>query len=116
MVEKAKAGERIAKPAIQRDQSLNPDLMALLQDCWSEAVDLRPNIRRVRMATESIMKSLVSFLTNHKSFRKGSLVDQMMRMMEEYAGNLEKIVKDRTGMLEEATKRAERLLGQLLPK
>ncbi|GMS84478.1 hypothetical protein PENTCL1PPCAC_6653, partial [Pristionchus entomophagus] len=101
---KAIAGEKIARPAVQKDRVTHPDLIALLQDCWHDTPEVRPTIRRVRLSTESYLKT------------KGSLVDSMMRMMEEYANNLEKIVKERTGMLEDANIRADRLLSQLLPK
>ncbi|CAI2328559.1 unnamed protein product [Caenorhabditis sp. 36 PRJEB53466] len=104
LAQKAAEGEKIQKPQIQRNKKLNPDMIALLQDCWSDQPDMRPTIRRVRLATEIALKT------------KGNLVDSMMRMMEEYANNLEKLVGERTKMAEEANLRAERLLFQLLPK
>ncbi|CAD6191895.1 unnamed protein product [Caenorhabditis auriculariae] len=97
-------GTKNVAPEIQNQMSLHPDLNALLRDCWSDNPEIRPSIRRVRLNTEMILKT------------KGSLVDQMMRMMEQYANNLEKLVAERTGMLEEANIRADKLLSQLLPQ
>ncbi|KAF8371533.1 gcy-23 [Pristionchus pacificus] len=104
LIEYLRDGSKVVRPTIQDRSDLHPDLIALLQDCWSENPELRPTIRRVRLNTENYLKVT------------GSLVDQMMRMMEQYANNLEKLVQERTGMLEEANIRADRLLSQLLPK
>ncbi|CAJ0577801.1 unnamed protein product, partial [Mesorhabditis spiculigera] len=104
IADKAMLGEKVARPSVHSGAQIHPDLLALLQDCWSDTPEVRPTIRRVRLSTESYLKT------------KGSLVDSMMRMMEEYANNLEKLVAERTGMLEEANQKADRLLSQLLPK
>ncbi|PIC35311.1 hypothetical protein B9Z55_014705 [Caenorhabditis nigoni] len=97
-------GTKNFRPTIHDRTQIHPDLVALLLDCWNENPEVRPSIRRVRLNTENYLKV------------KGSLVDQMMRMMEQYANNLEKLVAERTGMLEEANVRADKLLSQLLPK
>ncbi|CAD5223083.1 unnamed protein product [Bursaphelenchus okinawaensis] len=99
-----KDGSKVVKPQVQKNDSITADLVSLLEDCWSTNPELRPSIRRVRLNTEHYLKV------------KGSLVDQMMRMMEQYANNLEKLVQERTGMLEEANERADKLLNQLLPR
>ncbi|KAJ1358317.1 Receptor-type guanylate cyclase gcy-23 [Parelaphostrongylus tenuis] len=103
LVEHISTGERVCRPSIQDKTEIHPDLTALLLDCWNENPEIRPSIRRVRLNTECYLKV------------KGSLVDQMMRMMEQYANNLEKLVQERTGMLEDANARADKLLSQLLP-
>uniref|UniRef100_A0A914Z3L7 Guanylate cyclase n=1 Tax=Panagrolaimus superbus TaxID=310955 RepID=A0A914Z3L7_9BILA len=103
MIAGVNSGSRAYRPDVQEKSKINPDLISLLQDCWATNPEARPSIRRVRLNTERYLQV------------KGSLVDQMMRMMEQYANNLEKIVQERTGMLEEANKRADKLLSQLLP-
>ncbi|CAD5229509.1 unnamed protein product [Bursaphelenchus okinawaensis] len=103
LCEYVRDGSKSFKPSIQDKSKVHPDIASLLQDCWSNNPEIRPSVRRVRLNTENYLKV------------KGSLVDQMMRMMEQYANNLEKLVQERTGMLEEANQRADKLLSQLLP-
>ncbi|GMT22511.1 hypothetical protein PFISCL1PPCAC_13808, partial [Pristionchus fissidentatus] len=103
LVEAVKDGSRVIKPSIQDHKLLHTDLVSLVQDCWHATPEMRPSLRRIKLNVETYLKV------------KGSLVDQMMRMMEQYANNLEKLVQERTGMLEDANIRADKLLSQLLP-
>ncbi|KAF8371116.1 hypothetical protein PRIPAC_77545 [Pristionchus pacificus] len=103
LIDAVKDGSRVIKPSIQDHKLIHMDLAALVQDCWNTTPEMRPSLRRIKLNVETYLKV------------KGSLVDQMMRMMEQYANNLEKLVKERTGMLEEANIRADKLLSQLLP-
>lgn len=46
----------------------------------------------------------------------GSLMDNLMRRMEQYANNLEKMVEEKTVELREEKKKSEELLYQILPR
>ena len=46
----------------------------------------------------------------------GNLLDNLMRRMELYANNLEKMVEDKTSELRDEKKRSEALLYQILPR
>ncbi|GMT22512.1 hypothetical protein PFISCL1PPCAC_13809, partial [Pristionchus fissidentatus] len=103
LIDAVKDGNRVIKPTIQDHKVIHVDLESLIQDCWNGKPEMRPSLRRIKLNVETFLKV------------KGSLVDQMMRMMEQYANNLEKLVQERTGMLEDANIRADKLLSQLLP-
>lgn len=60
LVEYIRDGSRTVRPSIQNRENMNPDLMSLLLDCWSENPDARPSIRRVRLCTETYLKVLVT--------------------------------------------------------
>ncbi|KAK6766572.1 hypothetical protein RB195_026075 [Necator americanus] len=93
-------------PSSQGTETYNLQLLSCIEACWLELPEMRPQVKKV--------KSMVN--ANLRSTGKGSLVDQMMKMMEEYTSNLENMVRDRTALLEEAQKQADRLLNSMLPK
>ncbi|KAL3103382.1 hypothetical protein niasHS_002568 [Heterodera schachtii] len=90
---------------IAANEAYNLQLLSAIEACWLEIPEMRPNIKR--------MKAIVN--ANLRSTGSGSLVDQMMKMMEDYTANLEQLVKERTQLLEEAQQQADRLLKNMLP-
>ncbi|VDK28668.1 unnamed protein product [Anisakis simplex] len=93
-------------PTLTEEQGYALPLLSALEACWLEIPEMRPTIKKV--------KAIVN--TNLKATGSGSLLDQMMKMMEEYTTNLEVLVKERTAMLEEAQIQADRLLNNMLPR
>uniref|UniRef100_A0A915Q3H3 Guanylate cyclase n=1 Tax=Setaria digitata TaxID=48799 RepID=A0A915Q3H3_9BILA len=91
-------------PSIPENIEVHPDLLGLMQKCWSGIVDQRPDATLARKITDATLKI------------SGSLVDEMIKNLEQYTNNLEKLVKERTSQLEHAQEQAEHLLMELLPK
>ncbi|CAJ0583215.1 unnamed protein product, partial [Mesorhabditis spiculigera] len=90
-------------PTIPESDDVHPDLLGLMHKCWG-AAETRPDTNLARKITDATLKM------------SGSLVDQMIKNLEQYTNNLENLVKERTGQLEEEQKKAEALLSELLPK
>ncbi|XP_050084377.1 guanylate cyclase 32E [Anopheles aquasalis] len=80
-------------------------VMQLLQACWEEDPEDRPDIRLVRVKLKPMQAGL-----------KPNIFDNMLAIMEKYAYNLEGIVQERTNQLSEEKKKTESLLLRMLPK
>uniref|UniRef100_A0A914Y841 Guanylate cyclase n=1 Tax=Panagrolaimus superbus TaxID=310955 RepID=A0A914Y841_9BILA len=91
-------------PSIPEGTEVHPDLISLMHKCFHGVWQNRPDANMVRKITDATLKM------------PGSLVDQMIKNMEQYNNNLENLVKQRTGQLEEAQKKSEEILTELLPK
>lgn len=94
----------IFRPCIQEcpEKQGTVDLMT---KCWSEFPGHRPT-------TEEITKELIAL----SGGKKINIMDNMVKMLEKYATNLEGIVAERTEQLAQEKVKVEMLLYQMLPK
>ncbi|PIO61917.1 adenylate/guanylate cyclase catalytic domain protein, partial [Teladorsagia circumcincta] len=77
----------------------------LIRDCWSEKPADRPT-------GDTLCKLLKTMMPN----RKSNLMDHMFNMLEDYTTTLELDVEERTKQLQEEKKKADILLGRMLPR
>uniref|UniRef100_A0A915BVB3 Guanylate cyclase n=1 Tax=Parascaris univalens TaxID=6257 RepID=A0A915BVB3_PARUN len=84
---------------------LNPALVHLIRDCWSEQPTKRP--------CASTVKTLIRKMNLR---RTRNLMDHIFAMLENYAGSLEMEVEVRTKELIEEKKKSDVLLNRMLPK
>uniref|UniRef100_A0A0N5AS83 Guanylate cyclase n=1 Tax=Syphacia muris TaxID=451379 RepID=A0A0N5AS83_9BILA len=99
--------EVMLRPTFPADGDYNMQLISGIEACWLEVPEMRPNIKKVKTIVHGNLRSTGA---------GGSLMDQMMKMMEEYTQNLETQVRERTQLLEEAQMQTDRLLYNMLPK
>uniref|UniRef100_A0A914UU88 Guanylate cyclase n=1 Tax=Plectus sambesii TaxID=2011161 RepID=A0A914UU88_9BILA len=95
------------RPVINLPQKsdVNPTMVNLIRDCWSEKPEDRPSMRTIR----NILKGM-------RLGKNSSLMDHVMSMMEKYAGSLEQEVAERTKALLEEQKKSDILLYRMLPR
>ncbi|CAL2045930.1 unnamed protein product [Caenorhabditis brenneri] len=102
-----KGGHNPMRPSLETSETveINPALLHLIRDCWTERPSERPTIEQVR-----------SHLNGMKDGRKSNLMDHVFNMLETYASTLEEEVSDRTKELVEEKKKSDVLLYRMLPK
>jgi atrial natriuretic peptide receptor A len=92
----------------QDDNGCSEDLAALVRRCWTEDPLERPDFNGIKSALKRISKT--------EGGASGSLLDNLLSRMEQYAYNLEALVDERTADYLEQKKRAEDLLYMMLPR
>ncbi|KAK6746790.1 hypothetical protein RB195_000198 [Necator americanus] len=102
-----RGGSRIIRPEIALDSvDISSSLINLVRDCWSQNPSDRP-------MTEFIVRQMRDMM---RSWKKTNLMDHVFSMLEQYTSSLELEVDDRTKELSEEKKKADVLLGRMLPK
>lgn len=94
---------RATRPTLPPD-SESTDFNSLARSCWSEDPNARPTMSEVSKTLNTI------------SPNKGEMIDNLIKMLEKYATNLEGIVAERTAELEVEKNKVEDLVCRMLPK
>ncbi|XP_013168989.1 PREDICTED: guanylate cyclase 32E-like [Papilio xuthus] len=82
-----------------------PSVLAVLNACWSERPDRRPELRLVWLRLKDMHAGM-----------KTNTFDNMLAMMEKYASNLEALVEEKTDQLTQEKRRTDDLLNRILPR
>ncbi|KAK7498201.1 hypothetical protein BaRGS_00010461, partial [Batillaria attramentaria] len=96
----------VFRPSIQVPANLN-SFKDMMVASWCEDPHLRP-------AAPILKKQLKTMAV--KFGQSANLLDNLLRRMERYANNLEKLVEEKTAELGEEKKKADALLYEILPK
>lgn len=83
------------------------ELQDLMQKCWSDDPDDRPDFGQIKQDMRVI---------NRGQHGEVNIMDNLLARMEQYAGNLEHLVEQRTAAFLEEKRKSEELLYQVLPK
>ncbi|CAG5091537.1 Oidioi.mRNA.OKI2018_I69.PAR.g13112.t1.cds [Oikopleura dioica] len=77
---------------------------SMIKECWDEEPERRLTFSQICDALSKVQKG-----------KKTNIVDNMMKMLEEYSNHLEDIVKARTAELEVEKKKSQELLARMMP-
>ena len=93
------------RPEVAPDEC-SKELLDLMHQCWSENPNSRPDFIQIKPKLRKITKGVSS----------RNFLDNLLARMEQYSGNLEQIVMEKTESLMEEKRKTDELLYQLLPK
>ncbi|KAL4224652.1 Retinal guanylyl cyclase 1 [Mactra antiquata] len=91
--------------ATELGTDLHSNMKNLIKRCWAEDPDSRPS-------TKWILRTLNKI----NPYKKASVVDNVLAMMEKYTNDLEDIVAERTSQVQEEKKKTDALLYSILPR
>ncbi|XP_062610157.1 atrial natriuretic peptide receptor 1-like isoform X1 [Saccostrea cucullata] len=92
------------RPKLSVDVRQSQDLFALIEECWSEHIIIRPSAGRILKTLARINPS------------KMTMIDNMIAILEKHANHLEELVAERTSELDAEKKKTENLLYRMLPQ
>lgn len=81
-------------------------LMKIINLCWAEDPATRPDFNKLKPAIKKISSGITS----------SNFLDNLLKRMEQYSENLEKIVEEKTQSIIDEKMKAEELLYQILPR
>ncbi|VDM82558.1 unnamed protein product [Strongylus vulgaris] len=95
------------RPTLQLDMLDVPaELVTLVRSCWRESSDSRPSSDLICEQMKELMKAA----------GQANLMDHIFAILEEHTVSLELEVEDRSKELVEEKKKADILLGRMLPR
>ncbi|XP_023220693.1 atrial natriuretic peptide receptor 1-like isoform X1 [Centruroides sculpturatus] len=94
------------RPIISKGTCIK-ELQDLMQNCWADDPDNRPDFGQIKQDMRII---------NRGQNGEVNIMDNLLSRMEQYAGNLEHLVEQRTAAFLEEKRKSEELLYQVLPK
>ncbi|KAE9421556.1 hypothetical protein Angca_004723, partial [Angiostrongylus cantonensis] len=102
-----KGGYGAPRPSLEdhKIMDINPKLLQMIRDCWSEKPSERPPVKMVKTWMRSMNTS-----------KSKNLMDHVFTKLESYALILENEVVDRTKELVEEKKKSDILLNRMLPR
>nr|XP_027201054.1 atrial natriuretic peptide receptor 1-like isoform X2 [Dermatophagoides pteronyssinus] len=106
ILDRVKMGGEVPFRPVVNCEDCPRNLIKLMETCWSENPENRPEFVKIKPYFKKISKGLTS--TN--------FLDNLLKRMEQYTENLEKIVEEKTAIVIEEKNRADELLYQILPQ